>query len=138
LSAGPLLLVVILALALTACGKSEAQREGETVAATIGRMRDAPRQQRQPQIDILAALTPEGRLAKKAQTTCLQAYRSLQEAHAELDAIQATLAEAKSAGSDPDPTLVARLVGAEDKIQRAQEGRAACAAAVAELQRSLR
>lgn len=131
-------LATTLALSLLACGKSERQREGESVAAAIGRMRDAPRHERAPLIDAVAALKPTGELAQKAQNTCLAAYRSLEQGNAELDEVQKALAEAKAAGTEADPALLATLIAAEERIAEAEQGRAACASAVMALQRSLR
>lgn len=129
---------IVVVAVLAACGKSDATLEAERVAAAIGRMRDAPRTERAPLIDALAALTPKSELAKAAQQKCLTAYRGLDAAHARLDAVQASVARASSDGTAPDPSLLGELVAAEEMLTKAQGDQAGCAADVAALLRSLR
>jgi len=131
-------LVLALTLAASACGKSEAKLEAEQIVAAIGRMRDAPRAERAPLIEALAALEPKGEQAKEAQRRCLEAYRGLEAAHHELDEVQASVTKAKTEGSDADPSLLGKLLTAEEKLTQARADQAGCASAVMALQRSLR
>lgn len=125
-------------LVVAACGKSDATIEGERVAAAIGRMRDAPREQRGPLIDALGAMTPRGELAKQAADRCLTAYQGLEAAHTELDTVQEAVETAATAKRDADPALLHKLVAAEEKLTQAKADQAGCASAVMALQRSLR
>jgi hypothetical protein len=128
----------IAAFGATGCGKSAERLERERVAASVDRLRDAPAAQRVERLNDLEKETASDPLAKRARATCINAYRSLQQAQTDIVGMQTSLATAKRDGNAIDPTLVAKLLAAEETLNAAEQGRAECAAAAAELHRSLR
>jgi hypothetical protein len=117
--------VLLLALALAACGRSEEKKEGQRILALVDRMRDSDLAARGPLLDALDRERPATALAERVRGSCLAAYRALEDANLQIDA----------AGKEMDAI---KLKLGEKLLDEAQAKLPACNEAVADLYQAIR